>query len=430
MRLLLISAAHHPDHGGIGTAVSSFVRRATDAGWHIELVTRPSDRLPQCARVHTIETRDMSPEFHKWIEPLRRIHRIRPYRYGLWALAVAKRLLTIGGEFDAIEFVDSQAEGVVALTSARVRDRWQRVPMCISAHSPMWLIERLNGANLALFGRHVYHEWERQALVAADGVRAPSRVLLDALQPVQSHAIMPPMVPEMAAPPRRDRKPSIAFIGNLEPNKGVDVWTRSLNIVLKRHRDVGAVVVGRDTPTAPDGSSMHAYCQSLLEPEVAPRVTFAGQLEPSQVQRLMQSASLVVVPSRFESFSYVACEAILLETPVIVTDSVGINEYLPELDSVPFGDVEALARTQCNLLHDPAAAVRNVAGHRGRLLSACQPSRVLNRLREFLHTIHTAAEPRASGLDAIDTMDELLREIENRAVSNLGKTVAATPSLA
>lgn len=44
MRWLLVSAQHHPTHGGIGTYVQRFVACAAKAGWQVDLLTRPSDR--------------------------------------------------------------------------------------------------------------------------------------------------------------------------------------------------------------------------------------------------------------------------------------------------------------------------------------------------------------------------------------------------
>ena len=419
MRLLLVSAAHHPDHGGIGTAVSTFVRRATDAGWHIELLTRSGDNLPHCANVHLVRTIDETAEFRSWIDPLRKIHRIRPYRYGLWSLAVAKKLLELHGTFDAIEFVDSQAEGFVALHSERVRERWGGVPLCIRTHTPMWLIERLNGADLTKFGRHLYHQWERQALAAAHGVTAPSQLLLDALQPAQTYDVVPPMLPDIAAISNRAGR-SIVFVGNLEPNKGIDFWIQSLNHVLKRHGEAMATIVGADTPAAPDGTSMRAYSQSLLDPAVEKKVTFAGRLPAEGVQQVLYAASMVVVPSRFESFSYVACEAILRGIPVVVTCDVGINEYTHELVKVGYGDIEALTKAQCDCLDDPAAALTRITRAREQLVAACKPSLVLSKHQQFLDKIdHTRRKPE-SGLDAIDQMDCFLRE--TLALAAAGRT--------
>ena len=88
MRWLLVSAQHHPTHGGIGTYVSHAVGAAVRAGWSVELITRPGPNSPRGARIHEVTTIDMAEEFADRIDALRRLERVRPYGYALWSLAV------------------------------------------------------------------------------------------------------------------------------------------------------------------------------------------------------------------------------------------------------------------------------------------------------------------------------------------------------
>src|SRR5215510_4159023 len=98
MRWLLVSSQHHPSQGGIGAYVARFVAVAREAGWQLELVTRPSDQHPPGATVHDVTTADMHEDFAARLPALRRIERVRPYRYALWSRAVAEKLALIGGE--------------------------------------------------------------------------------------------------------------------------------------------------------------------------------------------------------------------------------------------------------------------------------------------------------------------------------------------
>ena len=141
MRWLLVSSQHHPSHGGIGAYVARFVGVARAAGWTIDLMTRPGALHPPGATVHEVTTPDMLDDFAARLPALRRIERVRPYRYALWSRAVAERLSSIDGDFDAIEFVDSQAEGFVAIGGRQLRGRFARggAPMLIHAHTPMFV---------------------------------------------------------------------------------------------------------------------------------------------------------------------------------------------------------------------------------------------------------------------------------------------------
>lgn len=51
-----------------------------------------------------------------------------------------------------------------------------------------------------------------------------------------------------------------------------------------------------------------------------------------ELRKLYSSASVLVVPSRYEAFSYVALEALLNSTPVLLSDRVQIYDYLNDLE--------------------------------------------------------------------------------------------------
>lgn len=60
-----------------------------------------------------------------------------------------------------------------------------------------------------------------------------------------------------------------------------------------------------------------------------------------ELERLYKQASLVVIPSRYEAFSYVALEAFANSTPVVMSNTVMIADYLKGMrgfSSFDFGD--------------------------------------------------------------------------------------------
>lgn len=54
-------------------------------------------------------------------------------------------------------------------------------------------------------------------------------------------------------------------------------------------------------------------------------------ISESELSDLFYSSSLVVIPSRYEAFSYVALEALTHGTPVLVSDNVRISDYISNL---------------------------------------------------------------------------------------------------
>ena len=51
-----------------------------------------------------------------------------------------------------------------------------------------------------------------------------------------------------------------------------------------------------------------------------------------ELNRLYQEASLLVVPSKYEAFSYVALEALMAGTPVLASERVRIGDYLKDVE--------------------------------------------------------------------------------------------------
>ncbi|HWB20299.1 MAG TPA: glycosyltransferase family 4 protein [Phycisphaerales bacterium] len=418
MRWLIVSSRHHPSQGGIGAYVASAVRAAVDAGWDVHLLTRPSSDLPPHAKIHPVITLDDSPEFASRMSMLRRMHRIRPYRYGLWALAVARSILELNESFDLISCVDTQAEGLVALTSSRVRRHVGRTPMIIHAHGTMSIVETLAGADPCIFGRSVYHEWEHRALLSADAVCSPSNVLQTHL-PVRDHSyILPPPVRKSHVS-EWQVEPVITFVGGLEPNKGPDVLACAMNAVFQREKSARMQFIGPDTPSAPDGGSMQKHVQSLIEHRYRDRVSFLCRITHEQVLDHIARSLLVVVPSRFESFSYAAAEAIMIGRPVIVTTSSGIVECLPQLPSVPFGDAEALADAIVRVFDHPQSAHADVMHQREVLMKTCSPCNFICNLTDIGDEVSSHCEisghscALSESPDAIDEMQDILTDIEH-----------------
>ena len=406
MNVLLISSQHHPMHGGIGAYVSRFVEAARQAEWRIELITRPSDVLPPASEVHLVGTIDQEPDFARRLTRLRQLHAIRPYRYALWSAAVAKRLLELDGPYDAIEFVDCQAEGFGSLLSQRVRRRFAGVPMIIHAHTPMFLEEEINRSDTMLFGRQTYHRWERQALKHADGIVVTSSLMKVRLQLASPTTVIP--YPIQATPllqPCQDRsKETIVVVGSVQPRKGVQGWARSLNQVLRERPQANALLVGPDT-VGDDGMSMARRVGEIVEPALRKRFHYLGPLKHEAVLSLLAQASLVVVPSIFESFSFVAAEAICLGTPVAVSDQVGIGEHVPDLPRFAAEDVSAMAEAQIRMLERVKCSQDNARVCRAQLLQNCAPQRHLELREQFIHSL--PAQTAIGSIAADDSLDEL-----------------------
>ena len=150
------------------------------------------------------------------------------------------------------------------------------------------------------------------------------------------------------------RKPAsnqILYVGLMRHVKGVDVLLRAMRLLVDRQPAARLVLVG--------GGFYRSY---LLEEnrlrnlvrdlDVTSNVEFVGLKSPIEVAKYMRESTMLVLPSRRETFGAVLIESLACGTPVIATDCGGPSEIINQKVGllVPVEDVEALANAMATLL--------------------------------------------------------------------------------
>ena len=288
------------------------------------------------------------------------------------------------------------------------------------AHGPMYVVETISGHDVYRFGRSIYHEWEQIALRLADGVIGTSNLLLKAIGPFKEMCAIPPLLDLPVTNSQFESHPMILMVGDVEFHKGPDVWAKSLNHVFSQMHEVKAQLIGPDTPHGPDGASMVEYVRSLISPNFRNRFIWRGPLSHAHTLEAIDQASLVVVPSRFDSFSYVAAETLLRNKPLIVSDQVGINDWVSGLVQFPNGDVESLAQRQVQFLQETKSSENGCHLLKQQLLDTCSPDRYLESLKTFIKSCQKSdrCQKIHNDIDAIETMELFLADIERMESEN------------
>ena len=153
--------------------------------------------------------------------------------------------------------------------------------------------------------------------------------------------------------------PYVAFLGTVEPRKGLDVLVQAFDTVAGAHPGVKLVVAGGQ------GWGAGPVDAALRGMRHGDRVTRTGYLPDDVVPALLRAAEVVAYPSRGEGFGLPVLEALACGARVVTTTGSAMEELAAGTAAlVPPGDVGALAAALDAELHDAAraAAPRRQAG--------------------------------------------------------------------
>lgn len=158
--------------------------------------------------------------------------------------------------------------------------------------------------------------------------------------------------PALAPTPRPLDPPRLLCLGRVIGAKGFDVALAALAGLSPRFPEARLTIAG-DGPALPD---LEAQARDL---GVADAVDFLGSVSPNRVPELMNSATLVVVPSRREGFGLVAVEAAMMARPVVASRVGGLAEIVADGETgllVSKDDPAALGDAIASLLENTEMA--------------------------------------------------------------------------
>jgi len=245
------------------------------------------------------------------------------------------------------------------------------VPVVVRLHGPWFLNGLINGVpEDDAFARR--DAAEREGLSLAAGV---SSVSYDVLRRVREryklelpHArVIPNPVPPVAEEDRWsletcDRN-TVLFVGRFDRHKGGDLILDAFARILQQKPDARLILVAPGRGVIDESNtiwSVENYLnRTFPNPRSREQIEVRGFTKPEEIRKLRRSALLTVVPSRYETFSMTAVEAMSAGCPLVAARVGGLAEIVThELNGLTFegGSAASLATQIARLLADPALA--------------------------------------------------------------------------
>jgi glycogen(starch) synthase len=199
----------------------------------------------------------------------------------------------------------------------------------------------------------------RQTLRAANWVTGCSTAILDRglnlapeIAPRSSIIYNGIDVPAVAPAPLAFDPPRLFCVGRLAPEKGFDLALAALPSILARFAKARLVIVG-------DGPLRYALRHQTQELGIDGAVDFTGWVTPGNIPDLLNTATMLLMPSRHDSLPMAALEAALMGRPIVASRVGGLPEVVAHEQTgllVESENSAAIADAVVSLLEEPQKA--------------------------------------------------------------------------
>lgn len=167
----------------------------------------------------------------------------------------------------------------------------------------------------------------------------------------------------------------------------------SVGLEQRDYRTLAAATGDLDVEVRISGHSPNAKAYARTFPEILPANMTRELYEWRDLLALYQRADIAIVslfPNDYAAGIQVLLEAIACGTPVIVTRTEGLAEYLVDtsvITVIPAGDIAAMRQAVTGKLADMGAARRQAAEARNRYLPMIDSARYNREIAEHLYSL-------------------------------------------
>jgi glycosyltransferase involved in cell wall biosynthesis len=336
--------------GGVGTYATIMPRLLAKAGHEVTVLAKAFEGAPREENADGYAVYRLTTEY-PWTGDKTKeddelfdaeMRSLRSYT-GVFAREVARKIAALHREkpFDIVVSQDVEAPTYLAQDRRFVLGELTELPFVVFVHSPHWQIQTYNDDSI--YDRHEYHRflYEKESMSLAEGLIAASRSMVKEIYrdigPDPSRVALIPLpsgdIPDEADFSKRHGADGdelrIVYSGRIELRKGVETLLEAATPILRANPRATLHLIGRDTkhPTL-SGTVGERLLKRYATPDIKDRIVLRGWMPREQLWNEYARATVGVVPSPWEPFSFVCQEMMACGTPVVATETGGMADMI------------------------------------------------------------------------------------------------------
>ncbi len=266
-------------------------------------------------------------------------------------------------------------------------------PIVITGHGSLLQFSRYNYSR-SDDNFKVVVKLEQLSFLHADMVIAHSELNQHDLEKIFNREIELARIPWSLPTNQIEKIPSnhqLLVVGGLQPTKGVYNMAEALELLRSKAPGIRLLWIGNDTWLAPGQKQMSAYLQKKYPASWQQNFLWKNTQDFIQTQKQIAGAALIIIPSSFETFNYIALEAAFYKKPVIITTGTGVASVFKHSEDawiIPPDNSLALADAINLLLNDPVLCEQLGEKARVTLSEKFIPAKILeDRIRIYENAI-------------------------------------------
>ena len=120
-------------------------------------------------------------------------------------------------------------------------------------------------------------------------------------------------------------KITFLIASRLQVCKGALIMAETLKALQQEHPDINVVWIGDDTYTAPEGSTVSKYLKKKFPSVWQKSFLWKKGVPRKELLENMDNSAVIIIPSTWETFNYVALEAANRKKAMIITQQAGVS---------------------------------------------------------------------------------------------------------